>query len=354
MSKKIFISHAVKDKPIVDAFVDLLQTGANIPYDEIFCSSLEGLGIPPGANFIDHIKDEIQSPDMVIAVISEHYLLSQFCMCELGATWAMSHNMFPLIVPPLNFSDVSGILKSTHMVRLGDESGLGQFATEIDSAFSKIKVNIARWNVKQKTFLKKLPRLLEEVGSPEIVSLSEHETLKNELAETRALAEELEENNSALEEKVDLLKACKDSSEVSAVERQFTNDEEKLDALIDSAKSRLEDFNSAFSYVAYRQYAFGEEAYIDYYKAPESLDAANSGVEHEFLLQDEAGFSLNEAHPRVKKVKKALDAIVQFIEHEASAKLHESYKEEYEIPLSIGNREFWEFALDPRLKHVYA
>lgn len=34
MSKKIFISHAAKDKTLADALVDLLQTGANVSSDD--------------------------------------------------------------------------------------------------------------------------------------------------------------------------------------------------------------------------------------------------------------------------------------------------------------------------------
>jgi len=49
---KVFISHSVKDKELANAMVDLLQTGIGINTNDIFCSSVEGLGIPGGANFI--------------------------------------------------------------------------------------------------------------------------------------------------------------------------------------------------------------------------------------------------------------------------------------------------------------
>ncbi len=42
----LFISHAEVDKPLVDPFVDLLQTGIDVPRTSIFCTSLEGMGIP--------------------------------------------------------------------------------------------------------------------------------------------------------------------------------------------------------------------------------------------------------------------------------------------------------------------
>ena len=175
----------MKDKPIVDAFVDLLQTGANIPYDEIFCSSLEGLGIPAGENFVEHIKEEIQTPDLVVAIISENYLSSQFCMCELGASWAMSHNMLPVLVPPLEYADVQGVLKSTQLVRINDEKGLSQFASDVDDIFPKIKVNIPRWNAKQKNFIKALPKLMKKIDAPTNISSNKHESVLKELDEAK-------------------------------------------------------------------------------------------------------------------------------------------------------------------------
>ena len=50
MSKEIFISHAVKDKDLADAFVDLMVTAMGISADDIFCSSLEGTRSPPPVN----------------------------------------------------------------------------------------------------------------------------------------------------------------------------------------------------------------------------------------------------------------------------------------------------------------
>lgn len=58
MSKSIFISHAVADKALVDRFVELLQIGSNVNGEDIFCSSLEGMGIPTGKNFIEFIKSQ--------------------------------------------------------------------------------------------------------------------------------------------------------------------------------------------------------------------------------------------------------------------------------------------------------
>jgi hypothetical protein len=41
-SSKVFISHAVADKKLVDALVDLLQVGCNLSTQQIFASSIDG------------------------------------------------------------------------------------------------------------------------------------------------------------------------------------------------------------------------------------------------------------------------------------------------------------------------
>lgn len=103
MSKSVFISHAVKNKDIADKLVDLLETGVGISDSEIFCSSLEGLGIPGGTNFVEFIRKQIKDPKVVILLLSEDYFDSQFCLAELGASWVLSHRVVPILVPPLGF-----------------------------------------------------------------------------------------------------------------------------------------------------------------------------------------------------------------------------------------------------------
>ena len=58
--KKIFISHATKDKEIIEELIDLLEN-IGINSAQIFCSSFEGYGIPLGENFLDKIKQELSS-----------------------------------------------------------------------------------------------------------------------------------------------------------------------------------------------------------------------------------------------------------------------------------------------------
>jgi len=83
---KVFISHATADKPLADAVQTLMETGVGLPHHEVFCASLEGLGIPEGTHdFKEFIRIQMLECDTVVALISENYYSSAFCMCELGA-----------------------------------------------------------------------------------------------------------------------------------------------------------------------------------------------------------------------------------------------------------------------------
>jgi hypothetical protein len=81
-AKRIFVSHAHADKLLVDALVDLIGTGVGIPSEEVFCTALEGLGIPAGSNFIDYIKAQIQKPEVVLLLITDNYLKRPFCLAR--------------------------------------------------------------------------------------------------------------------------------------------------------------------------------------------------------------------------------------------------------------------------------
>lgn len=76
-------------------------------HNDVFFSSLEGIKIPPGEDFKRFIKEQIQQPDMVLPIISQNYLASQFCLAELGASWAMSHRVIPFLVAPITYADMN-------------------------------------------------------------------------------------------------------------------------------------------------------------------------------------------------------------------------------------------------------
>ena len=103
MSEKVFISHCVKDKKFVDKFNDYLRLATDLHVSNIFCSSFEETGIKTGKTFVQYIRDSLLDSKIVIAIITNNYCNSQFCLSELGAAWGVGIPVFPVIITPLNY-----------------------------------------------------------------------------------------------------------------------------------------------------------------------------------------------------------------------------------------------------------
>ncbi len=153
MSKSIFISHSIKNREVADALVDLLETGIGIPDSEVFCSSLEGLGIPSGVNFVEFIRSQVESTDIVILLLSKEYFESHFCVAELGASWVLCHRMVPLLIPPLAYGDVKAVLTGIQLLKIEDKVALNQMHSEIIEALAIEGKTFERWEVKRDSFL---------------------------------------------------------------------------------------------------------------------------------------------------------------------------------------------------------
>ena len=178
---RIFLSHAVKDKKLADMLVDLATSCGVMSPNEIFCTSLEGLGVPPGEDFLEVIKKELQEPELVISLISGNYLQSQFCLCELGASWAMSHNHLPILVPPLTYDDLSSVISTKQAILLNDSSALNGMMSQILTILQKPAVNPSRWEAKRNDFMgrfnKELAISYENIAPRKIIPSSEEKTV---------------------------------------------------------------------------------------------------------------------------------------------------------------------------------
>nr|WP_298139203.1 TIR domain-containing protein [uncultured Pseudomonas sp.] len=353
MSKVLFISHAVKDKALADALVDLLQTGIGLNSDQIFCSSLESLGIPSGANFVGHIKYEIQSPAAVLALITPNYFVSQFCLCELGATWAMSHKLFPLLVKPLTYEDVRGVLTGVQLTQIDSATRLSELRDQLNATFGLKGDKSARWEAKRDSFLKSLPKILKKLPVLDQIMPSDHAKVLNDLEDARQYIEDQEEELESLKSLISKLEKAKDKKEVAAIKRATSNESEQLEQLETDFGLLLDELPRHVSYVACKEMGLNQGVKINRFENAELASDLESAAGRKLINIDENGFcSLNDSHPKIKKVFRAYRALERFIENSSPA-LSESFEEEHDSPLSLDNSDYWTIRLDPRLDRVY-
>jgi len=132
--ERVFISHSSQDAPFVEELVDLLEV-IGLPGESIFCTSFAGYGIGLGDNFLEAIKHELHSDTLVLFVLSANFYASPVCLCEMGATWVLTKDHIPILVPPFDFADVKGVIPLTEGFRINDELKLNLFKEKIETVF---------------------------------------------------------------------------------------------------------------------------------------------------------------------------------------------------------------------------
>lgn len=102
----LFISHSTQDQEAVQQFVDFLVLGMGISRNKIFCTTQSGT-LLTGHSFIAQIREALEDCAQVLCFLTPNYLRSKFCMAELGAAWFQAGKIIPLVVPPLQYSDLN-------------------------------------------------------------------------------------------------------------------------------------------------------------------------------------------------------------------------------------------------------
>lgn len=162
-NKKIFISHAEKDEELVYQLVTLLgQMGVSISDESIFCSSVKGIGVPVGEDFLDYIRNEFNDNIIVLFVMTKTFFERPACLCEVGAAWVKCTEHIPLIVPPINYGDVKGLInKNIKGIVLDKSDELDEFKDSIIKKLGLRDINSTQWNVAKKTFLTSINSFIE-------------------------------------------------------------------------------------------------------------------------------------------------------------------------------------------------
>ena len=138
----LFISHAFKDASVTKSFINLIESGIGISPKDIFCTLNKGKGIQPGAEFKESIRENLDDATTVIALISENYYSSPFCMCELGGTWLQAKDFIPILIPPIRFNDMKAVLVGLQALRIQIREDLDELRDELAGRLNKRGSNL--------------------------------------------------------------------------------------------------------------------------------------------------------------------------------------------------------------------
>ena len=335
-SKPIFISHAAKDKGIADGLADLLHQ-LKLNEDHIFCSSLEGMAIDEGKNFIEFIRSQIDKPKLVILLLSPHYFESTFCIAELGACWGLGHECFPLLIEPCDFTDMKAVLIGTQAGKVNDKHSLNNLKDWLMRTFG-LSVSTARWENKRDDFLRKLPKLVEESGKPERVSLKQYQELV-------ANYEEAKSELAKAEKRIERLEKAKDKADVERISLEDSGEEEQFEAFTEAAKDALDELPPVV--VRMLSHEYGNTGFDPPAYETNTWEALRQAKVEGYVVDEDEALVPNEDDPKVGRAKSALDELKYWLTS-ASAGFVTAYRRKYEHQPDVSNQRFWRYHLGLR------
>ena len=155
-TKKIFISHSSLDKDIIQKFTDhILRLGIGLSHEDIFCTSIEEMGIKNGEDIRNHIKENILSADFSFLMISKNYKDSEICLNEMGAVWAVDNRVRYYLLPDVDFKEIGWLCDTNKADRIDNSVVLDALEEELTSFYGLPRQGTA-WSRQRQEFLEYL------------------------------------------------------------------------------------------------------------------------------------------------------------------------------------------------------
>ena len=313
---KIFLSHAAVDADLAEAFETLLSKATGISSADIFCSSLEGQGVPKGKDFVNFIRSEVKEAEAVVALITPAYLDSAFCMAELGAAWVLGTHRFPVIVPPIGFDAVNATQLGLTSVKIDNKDALSQMLEDLNNAIAVGLPNIGIRRRGLTSFHKTWLKLSAKIAGPQRIAYSVHKMLQEECDALTAQISEADDQISQLEEINTKLRAVKNKEAVAQIDTNYQNDdlECQFTELIDEVRYLQDDLGGP---------AVLEHAIMDHYGRAGKIDFAAYDTEYDTAVKhgvfDPESNSLTWSNNDLSALAQALDALHSFLQENQTA-----------------------------------
>lgn len=152
---KIFISHAVADSKLVQAFTEhVLELGLGLSAkNDIFNISIEDAGIISGEKFKDRIENELRNAKAVIQIITENYKKSEACLNEMGAAWILNTKVVPFLLEPIGYNTVGFIHNTTQLLKINSKTDIKKFVANYKGDLFDLNYNDSKLDRKIDEFL---------------------------------------------------------------------------------------------------------------------------------------------------------------------------------------------------------
>lgn len=169
-SKRIFISHASKDKELVNKFVDsIILLGMGLESETIAYTSRDDTGVVPGESIPQFIQNNIACADLVLLMISDNYKNSEVCLNEMGAAWALNKHIIQILLPNTSFDKLGWLESLKKAIKIDCDESIDSLC-EVFSNKLDFGIKPSVWNRNKAVFISHCKSLSSSYIPPTIES----------------------------------------------------------------------------------------------------------------------------------------------------------------------------------------
>ncbi len=154
--RRVFVSHSteIPDQGVAKDFIKrVLVSGIGISKEQIFFSSEKG-SIPPGKYYIPYIREQLQSAEVVIALITPKFYGSAFCMCELGAAWSSVPDGLVPILNGIGYDQMKGVLGGMQALLATKREDLNELRDHLTRVLALTPTRHNHWEEERDEFMR--------------------------------------------------------------------------------------------------------------------------------------------------------------------------------------------------------
>jgi hypothetical protein len=343
---QVFVSHASADATYVEKFVDnVLRIGCGLDGSNMFYSSERDTGVPSGADLMATIRKEVGDATLVIAIITPTYQTRPVCVAELGAAWALSGKLFPLLAPETNRDGLQGIIPSVLAQRLDDTDALDELLDRVKEATGS-DIPTPQWGAGKRKWLTWLQSGNAILDVPRIPTEAEHEALKKDLQETAEALTLTERQLDQSEAKYRALAEAKDAAEVRTI--LLPEDTvERFRLLLKETRALVQPLPSVVQEALFQALRGNLFAYPNRYQDPQGADEMDDAIDRKLVVEeDEYLYSPNLDKLKVASAHEAIERLGKLIRPENSGETFcEWFEVEYGVEPDLSDKDCWEALL---------
>lgn len=332
--------------------MDMLQTQFSLLRNDFFLSSDHEFTI--GDNWIEKIREGMDESSIVLPIVTSNFVGSQFCLCELGASWVNKKGLVPVIIPPLDHNALNDtpyrgwmqaltIRSEENLLELAQgmkERGLGD-------------VHIPRFRSRAKLFYNEVViPYIEKVKDKPIVTASEVNKLNNKLIEYEASLDASEADLEKLRKENEELRNLKDAEEIKEIDYRKMDDWEEFVEKADELRRQLQKLPRLVPSVVYKKYQddYEKPDLPGFHSPSERTGLEKLGSKGYIYWND--GWLLNEEHPRINQIEEAVNDLDSFLMFSKSDEIERRFLEEFDnIIFDLKYSPFWEKVLGVNIYH---